>query len=47
VKLYLPIARQLGAVRILAKPFRPDVLLQTVAEVLAMPPPAAIRRPPA
>jgi CheY-like chemotaxis protein len=47
VELYLPIARQLGAVRILAKPFRPDVLLQTVAEVLAMPPPPAIRRPPA
>ncbi|MBI4622005.1 MAG: response regulator [Verrucomicrobia bacterium] len=37
--LYLPTARQLGAQRALAKPIRPEMLLQTVAEVLAEPPP--------
>jgi CheY-like chemotaxis protein len=33
--VYLPIARHLGAQRVLGKPIRPDVLLQAVAEVLA------------
>ena len=33
--VYLPIAKRLGAVRILAKPIMPDVFLKTVADVLA------------
>lgn len=40
VPLYLPIAKQLGAQRILAKPVMPAVFLQTVADVLANPAPA-------
>ena len=44
--VYLRAARQLGAQRALAKPIRPDVLLQTVGEVLAEPaPPTSV--PPA
>jgi CheY-like chemotaxis protein len=35
--LLLPAAKRLGAERILAKPVLPDVLLSTVADVLAMP----------
>jgi CheY-like chemotaxis protein len=37
--LYLPVAKRLGAERILAKPVDPDVLLRTVADVLAEPAP--------
>jgi CheY-like chemotaxis protein len=37
--LYLPVAKRLGAERILAKPLRPDILLQTVADVLSKPAP--------
>lgn len=44
VPLYLPIAKQLGVQRILAKPVMPDVFLQTVADVLANPAPATITR---
>ncbi len=42
--VYLPTAKWLGADRILAKPIMPDVLLKTVADVLAEPAPAAVRR---
>jgi CheY-like chemotaxis protein len=42
--VYLPTAKRLGAERILAKPIMPDVLLQTVADVLAEPAPASVRR---
>jgi CheY-like chemotaxis protein len=42
--VYLPTAKRLGAERILAKPIMPDVLLQTVADVLAEPDPATVRR---
>jgi CheY-like chemotaxis protein len=35
--IYLPFAKDLGVDRILAKPVLPDVLLQTVADVLARP----------
>jgi len=41
--VYLPTAKRLGAERTLAKPARPDVLLQIVADVLAEPPPATLR----
>jgi CheY-like chemotaxis protein len=44
VPLYLPIAKQLGVERILAKPVLPDVLLRAVADVLANPAPATITR---
>jgi CheY-like chemotaxis protein len=44
--LYLPIAKRLGAERILAKPFRPEILLQTVADVLKRPAPATITETP-
>jgi two-component system chemotaxis response regulator CheY len=44
VPLYLPIAKLLGADRILAKPVLPDVLLKTVADALAKPAPATITR---
>ena len=37
--LYLPLARRLGGLRTLAKPVQPEMLLQTVAEVLAEPAP--------
>jgi DNA-binding response OmpR family regulator len=37
--VYLPIAKRLGAQLTLAKPVPPDVLLQAVAGVLAMPVP--------
>lgn len=43
--LYLPTARQLGAQRALAKPIRPDVLLEAVTAVLAEPAPPAVPRP--
>ena len=39
--LYLPLARRLGVQRTLAKPVRPEMLLQTVAEMLAEPAPAS------
>ena len=43
--VYLPTARQLGAQRVLAKPIRPDVLLEAVASVLAEPAPPTVPRP--
>jgi len=46
VPLYLSTARQLGAVRVLAKPIEYRVLLQTVTEVLVRAAPAqSARRP--
>lgn len=42
--VYLPTAKRLGAERILAKPIMPDILLQTVADVLADQAPATVRR---
>jgi CheY-like chemotaxis protein len=51
VPVYLPLAKGLGVERILAKPFRPDVFLQTVSDVLAKPaqpavaPGSAVRPP--
>jgi CheY-like chemotaxis protein len=44
--LYLPVAKRLGVERILAKPILPDVLVQTVADVLAKPAPPTVPRPP-
>jgi CheY-like chemotaxis protein len=41
--VYLPAAKRLGAERILAKPIMPNVLLQTVADVLAEPAPTPVR----
>ena len=43
--VYLQVARKLGAQRTLPKPIRPDVLLRTVAEVLAEPPPPPAAAP--
>jgi CheY-like chemotaxis protein len=43
--VYLPTARKLGAQRVLAKPIRPEVLLETVAAVLAEPAPPTVPRP--
>ena len=43
--LYLPAAAGLGVQRALAKPIRPHVLLQAVAEVLAEPAPRTVPRP--
>ena len=43
--VYLPIARKFGAQRTLAKPVRPEVLLQAVAEVLAEPAPPTVPSP--
>ena len=43
--VYLPLAKKLGAQRALQKPFRPEVLLQAVAEVLAEPAPPTVPRP--
>lgn len=43
--LYLSTARQLGAQRALAKPIRPDVLLEAVTAVLAEPAPPTVPRP--
>ena len=42
-EVYLPTTKRLGAERILAKPVSPDVLLRTVADVLAEPAPAPVR----
>jgi two-component system response regulator YesN len=41
--VYLPTAKRLGAERILAKPVQPDLLLRTVADVLAEPAPVTER----
>jgi CheY-like chemotaxis protein len=43
--IYLPAAKLFGAQRSLAKPIRPDVLLQAVAEVLAEPAPPTMPHP--
>lgn len=43
-KVYLPLARNLGVERILAKPVQPEVLLQTITDVLAQPIQAPISR---
>ena len=43
--VYLPMAKKLGAQRALQKPFRPEELLQAVAEVLAEPAPPTVPRP--
>ena len=43
--VYLPVAKKLGVQRALAKPVRPEVLLQAVAEVLAEPAPPTVPRP--
>ncbi len=42
-EVYLPTAKRLGAERILTKPVQPDVLLRTVADVLAEPAPVTVR----
>lgn len=42
-EVYLPAAKRLGAERVLTKPVQPDVLLRTVADVLAEPAPAPVR----
>jgi DNA-binding response OmpR family regulator len=44
--VYLPTAKHLGAQRTLDKPVRPDLLLRTIAEVLAEPAPPTMPRPP-
>ena len=43
--VYLPMAKKLGAQRVLQKPFRPEELVQAVAEVLAEPAPPTVPRP--
>jgi len=43
--VYLPMAKDLGVERILAKPVMPDVLKRTVADVLAQPAQAPITQP--
>jgi CheY-like chemotaxis protein len=42
IPVFLPAAKRLGAERILAKPVLPDVLLQTVDDLLTQPAPAMI-----
>jgi CheY-like chemotaxis protein len=45
VPVYLPLAKSFGVDRILAKPILPDVLLKTVADVLAKPAPPNVTSP--